>query len=662
MDLWVKEARIFKYGSGVGTNFSNIRAKGEKLSGGGVSGGVINLLKIGDRSAGALKSGGTTRRAAKMVCMDIDHPEIENFIKWKVNEEEKAAALIDAGYSSDYEGEAYHTISGQNSNNSIRIPNDFFKVLHEDGDWMLKGRVDESVNKKVKAADLWNQINYAAWKCADPGIHYDTTINEWHTCPEDGPIRASNSCSEFKFLDDTACTLASINLGKFYDEENKRFDVKGFEHLCRLLTVALEISVLMAQYPSKKVARMNYNYRTIGLGYANLGKMLMVSGVPYDSEKARNMTAAITAIMTGTAYKTSAEMASFLGPFAKYKRNKKHMLRVMHNHRAAVYDAADAYKGLQIKPKGINAKYCSDYLLKAAAKIWNEAVQSGEQYGYRNAQATVIAPTGTIGLVMDCDTTGIEPEFALIKLKKLSGGGHFKIINQSIPAVLKQLQYPSHEIDAIINYIKGHATLKKAPFINQNTLLTKGFTQPEINTIELALKNAFEITFAFTKFIVGENCLQRLGFQPQQYNKNNWNMLEALGFSANEIEAANTYVCGTMTIEGAPYLKLEHLSIFDCANRCGQKGKRFIHPHGHLRMMAAAQPFISGGISKTINIPNEATITDIADCYKMGWELGLKANALYRDGSKASQPLNHKNNVEKVKKTLTKRHIVQKNK
>ncbi|MFZ4058101.1 MAG: vitamin B12-dependent ribonucleotide reductase [Ferruginibacter sp.] len=649
MDLWVREARIFKYGSGVGTNFSSIRGEGEKLSGGGTSSGLMSFLKIGDRAAGAIKSGGTTRRAAKMVCLDLDHPEIEQFVNWKVEEENKVAALIAAGYASDYEGEAYRTVSGQNSNNSVRIPNDFFRALDADGDWELKGRADGRVMKKVKAKKLWENITYAAWKCADPGTQYDTTINEWHTCPEGGPIRASNPCSEYMFLDNTACNLASVNLRRFFDESDNSFDVKGFEHTCRLWTVVLEISVLMAQFPSREVAQLSYDYRTLGLGYANLGSMLMVSGIPYDSEDARAIAGSITAIMTGVAYATSAELASFLGAFSKYDENKQHMLRVMRNHRAAAYDAQDAYEGIQIKPQGINAKYCPDYLLKAAIKAWDDAVQMGEKYGYRNAQTTVIAPTGTIGLVMDCDTTGVEPDFALVKFKKLSGGGYFKIINQSVPAALRNLKYTEAQVEAIVNYAKGHATLKGAPHINTESLLEKGFTAEELAKVEAALGSAFEIGFVFNVYTFGEATLQRLGFKAEQYHDFSWSLLEALGFNDDQIEAANIYICGTMTVEGAPFLKDEHLPVFDCANKCGQKGERYIHAHGHIRMMGAAQPFLSGAISKTINLPNEATVEEIADCYRLSWELGLKANALYRDGSKLSQPLSNKS--DKKKKT-----------
>jgi ribonucleoside-diphosphate reductase alpha chain len=649
MDLWVREARIFKYGSGVGTNYSSIRGESEKLSGGGTSSGLMSFLKIGDRAAGAIKSGGTTRRAAKMVCLDLDHPEIVEFVNWKVEEEKKVAALIAAGYPSDYEGEAYRTVSGQNSNNSVRVPNSFFKALDANGDWELKARSDGRTMKTVKAKSLWDQINYAAWRCADPGTQFDSTINEWHTCPEGGPIRASNPCSEYMFLDNTACNLASVNLRKFFDESDNSFDVAGFEHTCRLWTVVLEISVQMAQFPSKEVAQLSYDYRTLGLGYANLGSMLMVSGIAYDSEEARGIAGAITAIMTGVAYSTSAEMASFLGAFDKYNLNKDHMLRVMRNHRAAAYDAMDAYEGLEIKPKGINAKYCPDYLLTAATRVWDTAVQQGEKYGYRNAQTTVIAPTGTIGLVMDCDTTGVEPDFALVKFKKLSGGGYFKIINQSVPQALRNLGYTESQLEEIVNYAKGHATLNGAPHINEITLSEKGFLSSEIEKLNAAMGSAFEIGFVFNVYTLGEACLQRLGFNPEQYNDFGWSLLEALGFKEEQIEAANIYVCGTMTVEGAPYLKDEHLSVFDCANKCGQLGERYIHAHGHIRMMAAAQPFLSGAISKTINLPNEAAIEEIADSYRLSWELGLKACALYRDGSKMSQPLSNKS--DKKKKT-----------
>jgi ribonucleoside-diphosphate reductase alpha chain len=648
MDLWVREARIFKYGSGVGTNFSHLRGEGEKLSGGGTSSGLMSFLKIGDRAAGAIKSGGTTRRAAKMVCLDLDHPEIVEFVNWKMEEEKKVGALIAAGYPSDYEGEAYKTVSGQNSNNSVRIPNEFFKVLQEDGDWELKGRMDGRVMKKIPARELWNQIAYAAWRCADPGTQYDTTINEWHTCPKGGRINASNPCSEYMFLDNTACNLASANLMKFYDTDTNTFDVEGYEYNCRLWTVVLEVSVLMAQFPSKDVAQLSYEYRTLGLGYANLGTLLMVSGIPYDSEEARAIGGAITAIMTGISYKTSAEMAQVLGTFPRYEENRDEMMRVMRNHRLAAYDA-DKYEALSLKPQGLKAQYCPADLLKAACKAWDDAVEMGEKYGYRNAQATVIAPTGTIGLVMDCDTTGVEPDFALVKFKKLSGGGYFKIINQSVPTALKNLGYNEKETDSIIKYAVGTASFAGAPFINHQVLSEKGFIADEIKRLDAAVIAAFEIGFVFNKYTLGEECLQRLGFTPEQYNDFEWSLLEALGFSDEEIDAANDYVCGTGMLEGAPYLKEEHLPVFDCANKCGKKGQRYIHANGHIRMMGATQPFISGAISKTINLPHEATVDEIANAYMLSWQLGLKANALYRDGSKLSQPLSNKS--DKKKKT-----------
>jgi len=649
MDLWTREARIFKYGSGVGTNFSQIRGANEKLSGGGSSSGLMSFLKIGDRAAGAIKSGGTTRRAAKMVCLDLDHPEIIEFINWKVKEEDKVAALIAAGYDNSYEGEAYATVSGQNSNNSVRIPNSFFKALSENGNWELKARTDGRVMQSIPAREVWDQIANAAWRCADPGTQYDTTINEWHTCPKGGRINASNPCSEYMFLDNTACNLASINLRKFFNESDNSFDVTGFEYTTRLWQTVLEVSILMAQFPSKEVAQLSYDYRTTGLGFANLGSMLMVSGIAYDSEQARGIAGAITAMMTGVAYKTSAEMASFLGAFDRYEENKENMLRVMRNHRAAAYDAEDAYVGIEIKPQGIKAQYTPDYLLKAATKAWDDAVQLGEKYGYRNAQTTVIAPTGTIGLVMDCDTTGVEPDFALVKFKKLSGGGYFKIINQSVPQSLKNLGYSQSENDAIVNFAVGHASFAGAPHINNESLLAKGFTAEEIAKLNGAAKSAFEIGFIFNRFTLGDACLTRLGFKEEVFADWSFNLLEALGFTEDQIDEANDYVCGTMTVEGAPALKDEHLSIFDCANKNGKKGVRYIHAHGHIRMMAACQPFLSGAISKTINLPHEATVEEIADSYLMSWSLGLKANAIYRDGSKLSQPLSTKS--DKKKKT-----------
>ena len=649
MELWTREARIFKYGSGVGTNFSNIRGKGEKLSGGGESSGLMSFLKIGDRAAGAIKSGGTTRRAAKMVCLDIDHPEIDEFITWKAKEEEKAKVLIDAGFDSHYEGEAYNTISGQNSNNSIRITNDFLKAVRDKADWNLTNRSDGSVFKTVKAGDLWDKIVSSAWKCADPGLQFDTTINEWHTCPKGGRINASNPCSEYMFLDNTACNLASINLMRFFNPETKIIDVKSLIHTCRLWTVVLEISVLMAQFPSKEVAKLSYEYRTLGLGYANLGTVLMASGLPYDSEPGRNLASALTAIITGTSYHVSAEMAKYLGTFEKYRENEKDMLRVIRNHRYAAYNAINNYEGLEIRPAGINPKMCPEYLVKYAQKIWDEVVEIGTNYGFRNAQVTVIAPTGTIGLVMDCDTTGIEPEFNLVKLKKLAGGGTMKIVNQSLPIALKNLEYTTTQIKDITNYILGHNNLEACPVINRKSLVERGIPEDEIANLEIGTKTAFDIHQMFSAKYLKLDTYKKLLLNEDDFNNPSFNILFKLGFSLTEIENANEYLFGHGTIEGAPHLSSQHLPIFDCAVKGGQKGQRFIKPNGHVDMLAACQPFISGAISKTINMPEEATLNDVENCYFRSWVKGLKANAIYRENCKYSQPLNTKSAENKTK-------------
>ncbi|MCC6722441.1 MAG: vitamin B12-dependent ribonucleotide reductase [Bacteroidia bacterium] len=642
MDLWVREARIFKYGSGVGTNYSKIRGANEKLSGGGNSSGLMSFLKIGDRAAGAIKSGGTTRRAAKMVCLDLDHPEVMEFINWKKDEEKKVKALIDAGYPSDYEGEAYQTVSGQNSNNSVRIPNKFFEALKNNENWELVSRSNGETVKEIPSQQVWDEITNAAWACADPGVQFDTTINDWHTCPEGGKINASNPCSEYMFLDNTACNLASFNLKKFFNTDTLEIDIPAFEYACRLWTVVLEISVLMAQFPSKEVAKLSYDYRTLGLGYANLGAILMISGIPYDSEKAQAICGAVSAIMTGTAYSTSAEMAQYLGPFKEFAKNKKHMMRVMRNHRYAAYNTPLAYENLSVLARGLNPAYCPEKLLKAACNAWDKAVQYGEKWGYRNAQATVIAPTGTIGLIMDCDTTGIEPDFALVKFKKLSGGGSFKIVNESIPLALRNLGYSKEQIQDIINYTIGHATLENCPYITKNVLKEKGLNEMDIENIEKVLHISFALKYVFNHHTLGEKTMERLGFTKSQYENEEFNLLHEFGFTNSQIEEASEYIFGTLTLEGAPHLNEKHLPVFDCANRCGTKGKRYIHQHAHIKMMAAAQPFISGAISKTINLPYEATVDDIKSCYLLSWELGLKANAIYRDGCKLSQPLSNK--------------------
>jgi ribonucleoside-diphosphate reductase alpha chain len=709
MDLWVREARLFKYGSGTGTNFSAIRAAGERLSGGGHSSGLMSFLRIGDRAAGAIKSGGTTRRAAKMVSLNLEHPDIEDFIDWKVVEEQKVASLVAGSrliksqlkeifravntssngkrhvetdpnrnpglkqaihtarrfavpvpyinkilelagqgvsdidfidLDTNWDSEAYLTVSGQNSNNSVRIPNEFFEKLQADEDWDLKSRTNGRVVKSIPAARLWEKICYSAWACADPGVQYDTTINEWHTCPEDGRINASNPCSEYMFLDDTACNLASLNLAKFLDE-NGEFNLEAYRHAIRLWTIVLEISVLMASFPSRPIAQKSFDFRTLGLGYANLGTVLMRLGIPYDSARGYAYCGALTAILTGQAYVTSAEMARELGAFPGYYRNRDHMLRVIRNHRRAAYNAdRTEYEELTVKPTGINPAYLPDSLVATAREVWDKALEAGEVHGFRNAQVSVIAPTGTIGLLMDCDTTGIEPDFALVKFKKLAGGGYFKIINQSVPIALERLGYTEAQIKDIITYATGQKTLRNAPYINHESLKAKGFGDEELKKIEESLGNVFDITFAFNKYTLGEAFLhEELGFDDKVIYSVDFNLLRELGYTREQIDLANEFCCGTMTLEGAPHLNEQHLPIFDCANKCGRRGKRFIKYEAHIRMMGAAQSFVSGAISKTINMPAEASIQDVKKAYRLSWELMNKAVALYRDGSKLSQPL-----------------------
>ncbi len=720
MDLWVREARLFKYGSGTGSNFSKLRGANEKLSGGGKSSGLMSFLKIGDRAAGAIKSGGTTRRAAKMVVVDVDHPDIEEYINWKVKEEQKVAALVtgskicqkrlqavmkacvncddaegvsaDAGtpndrcfdpaknpalkraikearrdevpnnyilrviqfarqgykeiefatYDTDWDSEAYLTVSGQNSNNSVRVTDEFLNRVEEDGDWDLMRRLNGKPHKTLRARDLWDQIGHAAWASADPGIQFHTTINDWHTCPKSGPIRASNPCSEYMFLDDTACNLASVNLMTFRNAETGDFDVTGFEHACRLWTVVLEISVLMAQFPSRQIAELSYRYRTLGLGFANIGGLLMAGGIGYDSAPARAICGAISAIMTGISYATSAEMARELGPFPGYHSNAADMLRVIRNHRRAAYGQKDGYEKLATPPVPLDHAACPDAaLIEAAKRAWDSAIALGQNHGFRNAQATVVAPTGTIGLVMDCDTTGIEPDFALVKFKKLAGGGYFKIINRAVPAALRTLGYRENEIAEMEAYAVGHGSLAQAPAINPVTLKAKGFDAEALAKIHAGLESAFDIKFVFNKWVLGESFIvDKLKVPADKLKEPTFDLLTALGFTKKDIEAANEHVCGAMTLEGAPHLKPEHLPVFDCANPCGRKGKRYLSVDSHIYMMAASQPFISGAISKTINMPNEATVEDCKASYMLSWKLALKANALYRDGSKLSQPLN----------------------
>ncbi len=714
MDLWVREARLFKYGSGTGSNFSRLRGENEKLSGGGKSSGLMSFLKIGDRAAGAIKSGGTTRRAAKMVVVDVDHPDIEAYIEWKVQEEQKVAALVtgskicqkrlkavikacvDCGtgetgkleercfdpaqnpalkraikeakrdgvpqnyvlrviqfakqgykdidfatYDTDWDSEAYLTVSGQNSNNSVRVTDEFLRSVENDADWSLTARTTGKVTKTLKARELWEKIGHAAWASADPGIQFHSTINDWHTCPKSGQINASNPCSEYMFLDDTACNLASMNLLAFRRPDTS-FDTESYEHACRLWTVVLEISVLMAQFPSRQIAELSYRYRTLGLGYANIGGLLMSAGIGYDSAAGRAICGAITAIMTGVAYSTSAEMSAELGPFPGYRPNAADMLRVIRNHRRAAHGEVGGYEKLSTNPVPLDHASCADKrLVEAAKRAWDRALELGERHGYRNAQATVVAPTGTIGLVMDCDTTGIEPDFAMVKFKKLAGGGYFKIINQSVPTALRQMGYSEAQIAEIEAYAVGHASLKQSPHINQSTLKAKGFTDDVLAKLEASLGTAFDIKFVFNKWILGEAFLtQTMGIPAEKLNDPTFEILPHLGFSKKQIEEVNEHVCGAMTIEGAPHMKPEHISVFDCANPCGRKGKRYLSVESHIRMLAASQPFISGAISKTINMANDASVEDCKNAYMLSWRLALKANALYRDGSKLSQPLN----------------------
>jgi ribonucleoside-diphosphate reductase alpha chain len=731
MDLWVREARIFKYGSGTGTNFSAIRGDGEPLSGGGRSSGLMSFLKIGDRAAGAIKSGGTTRRAAKMVVLDLDHPDVEEFINWKVAEEQKVADLVAGSrllnrhlnaimkacqrppaslpifpdeketgqgaqfdprrnpdlrkaiqeavavhiprnyiervvqlsrqgytslqveeYDTDWNSKAYLTVSGQNSNNSVRVNNAFMEAVQKDGPWHLFLRTEKEQAKRegrapkpsktLPAAELWDQIAYAAWSCADPGMQYDTTINEWHTCPADGRINASNPCSEYMFLDDTACNLASLNLLKFYDAKSDRFDIDSFRHACRLWTLILEISVYMAQFPSIAVAQRSYDFRTLGLGYANLGSLLMVQGIPYDSPEGRAQCGALTALMHAAAYGASAEVAAEKGPFSRYPVNREAMLRVVRNHRLAAYNAPkEQYEGLSITPVGIDERFCPDYLLEAARRECDRMLELGEKHGYRNAQVTVVAPTGTIGLVMDCDTTGVEPDFALVKFKKLAGGGYFKIINASIPPALIRLGYTPRQVEDIIRYCRGTGTLEGCPHVTPAALRAKGFTDEVLGRVEAQLPSAFDLAFVLNRWTIGDDfCRDHLGLKAEQLAAPHFDLLTALGFTREQIDEANACVCGTMTIEGAPHLKQEHYPVFDCANKCGKFGRRCLSTESHIRMMAAAQPFVSGAISKTINMPHEASVEDIKQAYLLSWQLMLKSNALYRDGSKLSQPLN----------------------
>ena len=718
MGLWSREALLFKYGSGTGSNFSNIRGAGEPLSGGGSSSGLLSFLKIGDRAAGAIKSGGTTRRAAKMVTLDLDHPDIEEYIDWKPSEEEKVSALVigsailqkhanglmeaiwehgdDEGRFSqqtnlglrramvraikdnvpeahiqrivdlakqgweglefqvldtDWQGEAYMTVSGQNSNNSVRVPNSFMDAVNSEGDWSLFWRTEKEAAaaegrnplpcKTLDASALWDKVAYTAWTCADPGVQFDTTINEWHTCPTAGRINGSNPCSEYMFLDDTACNLASINLLPYYDLDTHTFQIEDFRHSVRLWTTTLEISVLMAQFPSESITRKSYDYRPLGLGYCNIGSLLMHRGAPYDDEGAYAICGAITSIMCGETYATSAEMASILGAFPDYERNSEDMLRVMRNHRRAAYDAPnDEYEGITVPPIGINAKKCPKDLLDAARSSWDRALREGEEHGYRNAQTTVIAPTGTIGLVMGADTTGVEPQYSLVQFKTLAGGGSLRIVNKGVPNALRRLGYSDSQTKAIEEYIIGTGHLRGCPTLSVERLNNAGFTSRRLKSIEDKMSDVFDLRAAFAPSILGRKfCIETLGMSESDYGDPFFDTLAFIGFTSDEVDSANVHVFGYNTIEGAPGLRDEHLAVFDCATPCGKYGKRSIAWPAHVKMMAAAQPFISGAISKTINMPSNSTVEDVREAYNLSHVTMNKACAVYRDGSKLSQPL-----------------------
>jgi ribonucleoside-diphosphate reductase alpha chain len=709
MDLVTREARLFKYGSGTGSNFSRLRALNERLSGGGVSSGLLSFLKIGDRSASAIKSGGTTRRAAKMVTLDADHPDVEKYLDWKADEEHKVASMVtgsalikknldsikkalalfrgpdedrfngeknhdlalalrnaledrippaylyqllrrleqgDDGvdprvFTTAWDDEAYNTVSGQSSNNSLRVSDDFMQAVLEDGDWPLAGRISGKPEKSIKARKLWEQAARSAWQCADPGLQFHTTINDWHTCPAGGEIRASNPCSEYMFLDDTACNLASINLGNFYDRKTGTFNIEGYLHAIRIWTTILEISVVMAQFPAPRIALLSYEYRTLGLGFANLGSLLMVMGLAYDSAEGRAVAGALAALLSGEAYAQSARMAADLGPFLRYGENRDSMLRVIRNHRRAVYKApAGEYEGIHIAPAGIDPESCPAGLLEAARAAWDRALELGIAHGFRNAQVSAIAPTGTIGLLMDCDTTGVEPDFALVKFKKLAGGGYFKIINQSVPPALERLGYGPEAIEGIVAYATGRKTLAGAPGLNPEALEAKGFSPAALAAAEEAVKSSLSAEGVFNPWVLGADFVEKnLGIPESTWSLPGFSLLKHLGFTGEEIEAAEQYACGTMGLEGAPGLREEHYGIFDTATPSGKNGKRSIAWKAHIDMMAAVQPFVSGAISKTINMPNSADYEDVKGAYMLSWRSALKAVALYRDGSKLSQPL-----------------------
>ena len=564
------ESLLFKFGSGSGTNWSCIRAKDEVLSGGGKSSGLLSFLKVSDKNAGAIKSGGTTRRAAKMNILNMDHPEIRDYIKWKSTEEDKVEALMKMGYNASIDGEAYETVSGQNANNSVRIPDKFMQALdNKSALWRTVNRVDGKIYEKIRVADLWDDVANAAWRCGDPGVQYDDTINAWHTCPagEDGElsannrINASNPCSEYMFLDDTACNLASMNVIKFYDFKENSFDIDSFIYCAEMIQLALEATIHGGQFPTKDIARRSYLFRTTGLGLTNLGTLFMQIGAPYDSDEARNVAAALSSAMTGASYYASAMMAEKISPFKYYELNRAHMLKVIENHARAAGCGKGRFEDMPYDPvtidHGVLSQAGFQNISKALKTIWDDCREAGKKSGFRNAQVSVLAPTGTIAFAMDCATTSSEPFFSHVAYKKLVGGGYMEIVNPAIPDGLRRLGYSEDEINDITAYV-----LRK-----EDGMLADG------------------------------------------------------------------------KIEGAPHLKEEHYAVFDTANKCGT-GARFISPEGHVKMMGALTPHITGAVSKTVNLPNEATPEDVKNIYYLSWKLGVKAIALYRDGCKVCQPMN----------------------
>jgi ribonucleoside-diphosphate reductase alpha chain len=692
MDLFVKEARVFKYGSGSGTNFSNIRGAGESLSGGGVSSGLISFLRIGDTIGGCIQSGGTTRRAAKMVIVDIDHPDIEDFIKWKMNEEGKVIdfvvgsrilsnyakqlisnyndkeklrnviesnkecipetytlrvlSMLESDWIIDttetdmhWETGAYRNVFGQNSNNSVRVNDAFLNAIENNQEFNLINRCDGKIAKTVKAKDLWSQIAKASWACADPGVQYDTTINSWNTCANDDRIKASNPCSEYMFLDDTACNLASLNLSKFLDDD-EQFNIENFKHACELWTITLELSIVMAQLNSPVMAQKTHDYRTLGLGYGNLGNLLIQLGIAYNSAEGRNTAAAITSLMQATAYATSVKLAKCKGPFTRYYANKEPMMRIMRNHaRASGVEELGSYESLNIAPPKLNPQLCKiPYIAEESQKTWRRALSEGEKYGFRNAQTTLIAPTGTIGMIMDFKTTGIEPQFAQVTLKQLAGGGYWKMINANLIKALKKLGYSEIQIQEINHYVVGEGKFKTT---FENWLRQVGFDNQSIENVNASLKTAISISNIFSPKILGTELMNKFGIAKEEYEKSDFNLLQRLGAKQSEIEEMDHYVCGHMTFEGAPHLRPEHLPVFDCAV-AGGSGTRSISYQGHLKMMAAVQPFLSGAISKTVNLPWDVTPQDFENVHMLAWELGLKSVAVYRDNSKYSQAITTK--------------------